>query len=308
MTPPAPGGRLRVPPPLCPPRSLLNDPSASRWIVSADGRRRVRIAPRRDERPSDYAPHEQRRCPFCSGSEADTPPELDRIEGPDGWLARAVPNRYPAFESPDGEHEVIIESPRHACRFVDLSPDEATAAVQIWARRIAHWRADARYAYQLVFKNEGPAAGASLEHTHSQVVALPEAVSTPLPVASNGLVFDRGAHFLAEAASAPRFACESLVRPTDTTHDFVGLADDPLQAAELARRIVRTLNAVRSASGVAAYNLTVNAPADGSAWWIEITPRSAVTAGFELATGMWINATPPEVAAERIAEAASQLP
>ncbi|MEO1497624.1 MAG: DUF4931 domain-containing protein [Planctomycetota bacterium] len=287
----------------------MNDPSASRWLATDDGLRRVRVAPRRNERPSDYEAPRDARCPFCLGAEADTPPELDRIgagqgehDGDGGWLARVVPNRYPAFEAPDGEHEVIVESPRHTERFTDLTPAEATAAVRMWARRLAHWRDTPRYGYQLVFKNEGPAAGASLAHTHTQVVALPDRPTTPQPTLPAGeLVVLESVGFVVGAATAPRFAYETTVYAADATHDFASLADDTTAASDLATLLRATITAVRSASGVDAYNLMVHLTPDGdSAWRIDIAPRSAVAAGFELATGLWINTTPPETAAERV--------
>lgn len=261
----------------------------------------MRIAPGRDKRPSDFAEHDERRCPFCAGSEADTPPELDRLAGGEsGWLTRVVPNRYPAFEGADGQHEVIIESPRHVTRFVDLTNEEAASAVQMWARRIAKWRAESGYDYQLVFKNEGVGAGASLEHVHSQVVTLPKAPSLGDAPIRGDLIVHQANGWRIAASSVPRFAFESVICPEDSTHDFASLANDAEVAGRLAAVIAQTLVALRSVTDVAAYNLMVNTPGEGMPWWIDITPRSAVTAGFELATRMWINAFSPEAAAERL--------
>ena len=151
------------------------------------------LPPGRSERPSDLQTdgsatfHDTlKRCPFCRGNEADTPTELDRLPTGDEknsptWQVRVVPNRYPAFELPDGAHEVIIESPEHTTRFTDLDPQQSSLVLQMWARRIAYWRNESSKEYLLLFKNEGLAAGASLEHIHSQFTAmdfLPEDLQT----------------------------------------------------------------------------------------------------------------------------------
>lgn len=266
-----------------------NDPSTGR---------RVRIAPARAARPSDFGRTAPRRaCPFCAGSEDETPPESDRIAGADGgWLCRVVPNRYPAFDDADGRQEVIIESPRHTTRFTDLTADEATAAVTMWARRVRHWRAAEGFGEAWLFKNEGPLAGASLEHTHSQIVALPKrAAAEPRPAARPAETILRDDALVAACPAAPRFAYESWIHAASPSDRFDELATDAARAAAVAALLQRLLAATARASGVEAYNLMLID--DGTAWRLELTPRSAVLAGFELATGWWINAVPPERAA-----------
>ncbi|TWT46433.1 galactose-1-phosphate uridylyltransferase [Botrimarina hoheduenensis] len=294
-------------------RCFLTDPTISHWVESQATGRRVRIAPRRDARPSDFSPHAERRCPFCCGAEGDTPPEIERIaDDKGGWLGRVVPNRYAAFEAPDGAQEVVIESPRHTKRFVDLAPNEAAAAVSLWARRLTYWRAQSSTGYELVFKNEGAAAGASLEHTHSQVVALPATPPGYSPAGSTKLARDaqeeESLRILAEngleafAAPTPRFAYETSVVAEEARQDFSHYVQSET-ASHLAELLRQVLLGIRTASGFDAFNLMIDAPRGGLPWRIDITPRHAVMAGFELATGMWINATPPEFAAKRLREA-----
>jgi UDPglucose--hexose-1-phosphate uridylyltransferase len=140
-------------------------------------------------------------CPFCAGNESKTPPAVYERLGADGrWQVRVVPNMYPAMipeavatggspvsriagEPPAstlsatparGAHEVIVESARHVDRGAALSTHEMHQVLDAYAHRLRYWRDDGRFSYGLVFKNQGPRAGASIAHLHSQFIALPE--------------------------------------------------------------------------------------------------------------------------------------
>ena len=161
--------------------------------------------------PAASKPDAAETCPFCEGREDRTPPEVwaDRPGGgePDtpGWVARSVPNLYPVFggevqeptagesalaDSVDplgasrrgaepsqfasrpalGAHEVIVSAPEHATALASLPDERLATAISAWRERMrAH--ADAAYVHLIV--NEGPAAGASLEHSHAQLYAMP---------------------------------------------------------------------------------------------------------------------------------------
>ncbi|MGL4513123.1 MAG: galactose-1-phosphate uridylyltransferase [Lacipirellulaceae bacterium] len=293
----------------------------SEWRDEPLTGRRVRVARARAERPSDLLDGgvpPARACPFCAGAEGMTPPELSRLpDDAGGWRVRVVPNRYPALDGPDGSQEVIVEAPRHALRFADLSPDEATAAVATWAQRIAHHRDSGESAYTVVFKNEGAAAGASLGHVHTQLVTLRDpprgpALAVPLGPGAirDPLVFESHAAapgLVAMSSPAPRFAYECWVAPRDPRADFAALADAPDEAAGVARLLRRVIVAATGAAGAAGFNLVVHTPGRDdprSGWLIEVTPRVAQVAGFELATGLWINVVSPEAARDRLAEMA----
>lgn len=275
--------------------------------------RSVCFAPRRDERPNDFAGGPARGCPFCAGAESQTPAEVDRLaDGSRGWLARVVPNLYPIVEGDDGVHEVVIESPRHVKRFVDLTNEEASAAIQIVGRRLAELRGAGGHGYRLWFKNEGRLAGASLEHAHSQLVALPEAPPQVAAMARR-LAEDHGwppaTRIVAEggwellAPHAPRVAHETWIAPAEEGVPLSDLAD-PVVATGLSRVLRRALAAI----SCEAFNLVLQAPPAGvpeplaDRWWIEIVPRDASVAGFELATGAWINPVSAEAARRRFVE------
>jgi len=134
-------------------------------------------------------------CAFCSGNERTTPPEIlaFRADGSKpntpGWSLRVVQNKFPAlnvegnldrkgegiFDKMNGvgAHEVIIESPEHNLTLSTMPIKSVEDTLWAFHQRIKDLKNDKRIKYVLVFKNEGDAAGASLEHTHSQLIALP---------------------------------------------------------------------------------------------------------------------------------------
>lgn len=283
----------------------------------------VRIAPARAERPNDFADETTtRRCPFCTGSEADTPREVERIDDPEAmWLARVVPNRYPAVDGRDGAQEVVVESPRHVRRLLDLTEAELEAVVVCWARRLVHWRDHGAFDYTLVFKNEGLAAGASLQHAHSQIIALPSAPAQPAAMweairrgesVQGGSVVAQTKKWEVVSPPAPRFGYECWWRPIGDAMSLLEVARGE-GASELARQLRRIVVAVTTLSRCDAYNLIVQTPPAslarevGDRWWIEVVPRSSGIAGLELATGLWMNPVAPEEAAQRLAEKLTEL-
>jgi UDPglucose--hexose-1-phosphate uridylyltransferase len=170
---------------------LRKDLVTERWVI---------ISTSRGKRPSDFPPDikenkGKENCPFCPGNEASTPPEIYALRpggGPKdgrGWEIRVVPNKYPALGidfpltkkgvglydqmSGFGAHEVIIESPDHEKTIEDLSVEEIRDVITVCQDRILDLHKDVRFRYVLLFKNEGPQAGASLSHPHSQLIATP---------------------------------------------------------------------------------------------------------------------------------------
>ena len=169
---------------------LRKDPVIDRWVI---------ISTERGKRPQDF-PQPPKRidprvCPFCPGNEAATPPEVSALRSPDslpnqpGWEVRAISNKYPAlriegelnrvgvgiFDKMNGigAHEVIIETPNHHEGLGDLSVRRVADVLLVCQGRMIDLERDPRFRYLMLFKNQGEAAGASLEHSHSQLIATP---------------------------------------------------------------------------------------------------------------------------------------
>jgi len=298
------------------------------------------------------------RCPFCEGREDRTPPEVwaARPDGGDsdtpGWTARSVPNLYPVLgassevapadesglasasdplrasarhRAPDlfahrpaaGVHEVIVNAPEHATSLTDLDDQHFAGAVAAWRERMrAH--PDAAYLHLIV--NEGPDAGASLEHTHAQLYALP---FVPAAVARERERFGAyheqtmGGDLLSDIAGEEVRRRERLVAIDDEALLVCPWASrSPFELRVIPRRsapsfetedatgtaMIRTaLDALAKLFGAAPQlNLWIRTAPRGSpefGWHVDIVPRLTVRAGFEMGTGVDINVYPPERAA-----------
>lgn len=286
----------------------------------------ILISPGRAARPYDFrsTPEERlARCPFCPGHEGQTPPEAFAVReggGADspGWRLRVTPNLYPAVpREPTGGgafgiHEVIIETPRHAARLGDLSQGELFLVLSAWRGRFLEARRDERLRYGLVFKNQGPNAGASLEHPHSQFIALPfvpERVQAQLRALEGGgyraqvqRELESLDHLVATsrrlAAISPRasrFSYELQLLPKTSEPRFEDCDDGLLEeAVGLLGRLLAALDRMLDRPD---YHLLVHtAPfaADRYWWRVELFPRLNRVAGFEWATGVFLNQVAPK--------------
>jgi UDPglucose--hexose-1-phosphate uridylyltransferase len=322
---------------------LRKDPIVGRWVI---------IAKNRAKRPHELvdgvpAWPSSAFCPFCEGQEKHTPGEIVAYRQPGthrdrpGWRVRVVPNKFPALEIEGdlnkrgqglydmmrgvGAHEVIIESPRHLRSTTDLANDCLRDVFWIYRERLLDLKKDKRLVYGMLFKNVGAAAGASLEHTHSQLIVTP---IVPISVTEEidgshefyryrgrcvfcdmieqelsfekRIVFD-SPEFVAFCPFAARFPFETWIMPTGHASHYETLSRP--SADELARVVKRVLQKIEAALDRPAYNYIVHtAPFDTPAlehyhWHIEIIPRVTKTAGFEWGTGFYINPVPPEDAA-----------
>lgn len=324
---------------------LRKDPIVGRWVI---------ISTERGRRPTDFASEPVRPvgddCVFCEGNEDKTPPEIlarRRSGGAAngrGWSYRVVPNKYPALRvegdlEPAGEglydrmngvgaHEVVIETPDHAASLATLSPAAVADVLLAFRERVLDLKKDPRFEYILVFKNHGEAAGASLEHPHSQLIATP---IIPIMVAEElggaaqyyrmkercvwcdivrqerrdgrRQVLEANG-FLALMPFAPRFPFETWILPTRHLAAYEESGADELRGlAEILGEFLRRLNGLLHDPP---FNFMLHtAPLrDGQVesfhWHLEIMPKLTKVAGFEWGSGFFINPVPPEDAAEAL--------
>jgi UDPglucose--hexose-1-phosphate uridylyltransferase len=229
-----------------------------------------------------------------------------------------------------GAHEVVIECPHHEPSVAALPADQVRDLFAVYRDRLAALRADPRLAYVQVFKNHGVGAGASVEHAHSQILGLPQVPRLVQDELDGAAAYHRahgrcifcdllerelaagervvlaGEHCVAVAAFAGRFPYETWVLPRRHAAHY-----DRLTTAELTdvsaviRAVLRRLGAVVPD---ASYNYVLHtAPAAAGEvphyhWHWEVLPRLTGIAGYELASGYFLNPVPPEVAATRLRE------
>jgi UDPglucose--hexose-1-phosphate uridylyltransferase len=224
-----------------------------------------------------------------------------------------------------GVHEVIVETPDHGARMGSLSVAAVADILRAYQDRLLALRQDPRLEYGMVFKNHGAAAGASLEHPHSQLIALPivpEMVQEELAGATRyhrmkkrcawcdvvrqerrdgvRLVLDADG-FLALSPFAPRVPFETWVLPGTHQAAFEDIGSEEVEGlAGLLRELMARLERLL---GDPPYNWILHtAPFRAGAgglfhWHFELMPRLTPVAGFEWGTGLFINPTPPEEAA-----------
>jgi len=326
---------------------LRKDPIIRRWVI---------IARERAKRPSDFkhkaVEADDAFCPFCEGNEDKTPPEIlaYRKAGtePDkpGWRVRVIPNKFPALRIEGaldkrgvgmydqmngiGAHEVFVETPRHHRSSSALEPKELEEVVWAYRDRMVDLKKDRRLNYGLIFKNVGREAGASLTHTHSQLIAtpfVPIRISEEIrgsedyysyrgrcifcdmvreEIAFKERVVVETAEFVSFGPFAARFPFETWIVPKQHLSHF---ENSPKKVIEdLALALKETISRLEIALEQAPYNYVIHSsPFDRDFlheyhWHIEIIPRLTKMAGFEWGTGCYINPVAPEDASKYLRE------
>ncbi|MCP4254924.1 MAG: galactose-1-phosphate uridylyltransferase, partial [Candidatus Scalindua sp.] len=282
------------------------------------------------------------------GNEDKTPPEIlayrdnGAMPNTSGWRVRVVPNKFPALQAEGehfkceegiydmmngiGAHEVIIESPRHIQSLTSLDNGNVEEVLLCYRDRLVDLKRDKRFVYGLLFKNVGFSAGASLEHTHSQLIVTP---IVP-PLVANEIVNAKAFYenrerclfcnmiqqemetdmrvvistdnFIAFAPYASRFPFETWILPKKHESNFENLQE--FEAEELAHVLKGVLSKLETTLDFPPYNYIIHSAPFNVAgseyfhWHIEIIPRLTNIAGFEWGTGFYINPTPPEQSAE----------
>jgi UDPglucose--hexose-1-phosphate uridylyltransferase len=273
----------------------------------------VIVAPERAARPNspfDDAPPE--RCPFCPGHEADTPPELERVAGDDGaWRIRVVPNRYPAVTvnsaGAPGTHELIVDTPTHESTPYEFDDDQVELLLRLYQRRLGAALENGSIEYAVAFKNSGPAAGETLSHPHSQLIALASAPRSDdrceiCHELRDPAIVDREGSMLAVAPRGARLPYELFVTAREHGSSF----SREERPDELARLVRRVLGRIRQRFNAPSFNWYVEEFAADRHYALVIIPRLTNVAGFELASGMWINVVEPERVVRELGSVRSQ--
>jgi UDPglucose--hexose-1-phosphate uridylyltransferase len=326
---------------------LRKDPIIGRWVI---------ISTERGKRPVEYdnpAPSAVKgSCPFCYGNEHLTTPEIMAVRqdgsapNASGWQLRVIPNKFPALRVEGeleksgeglydkmtgiGAHEIFIETPDHGLTLSDLDLARIQDVIGAYVSRMQDLKRDIRLKYLMIFKNHGYRAGASLEHSHSQLIAtpiVPKTINEELAGTREyyeykercvfcdivkheaedrrRLVLDNE-RFISIVPFAARFPFECWILPRKHQSNFEDLNQDDVP--QLALVLKETLLRIKASVRNPPYNLVIHtAPCQTAGlehfhWHIEIMPRLTRVAGFERGTGFYINPTPPEECAKFLRE------
>ncbi len=316
------------------------------------------ISTDRRKRPSDFRLERAEvvrddYCPFCAGREELTPPEVfayrpnGAAANAPGWDLRVVPNKFPALQVEGGldregegmfdrmngigAHEVVIETPDHHKTLATMTETEIGRVLSAFRERVRDLKQDRRFRYIVLFKNHGGPAGATLEHPHSQLIALPivpdfvreeidgarrhfsdkeRCVFCDLlrqELAARRRIILEETEMVALAPYAARFPFETWIMPRRHECRFEDAA--PHEYDSLARLLKALLGRVNRALESPPYNLIIHTSpfseetTDVYHWHVELMPRLTNVAGFEWGTGFYINPTSPEEAAKVLREA-----
>ena len=329
---------------------LRRDPIVGRWVI---------ISTERAGRPRDFIEDAHARqpttdiCPFCPGQEHLTPhevlayrPQQGQANSP-GWTVRVVPNKFPALQVEGdmgreglglydrmngiGAHEVIIETPDHKSALADLPPKHIEDILWSYRDRMVDLKRDIRLRFILVFKNHGAAAGATLEHTHSQLIALPvipTSVATEIEgcrshfqqkerciycdivrqeLTDRSRIVADNPEFIVITPFAARFPFEMWILPK--RHAAYFEESQKTQFELLARILSESLRRMDRVLSKPAYNFILHTSplhektGDFYHWHIELIPKLTQVAGFEWGTGFYINPVTPEEAAASLRDA-----
>jgi UDPglucose--hexose-1-phosphate uridylyltransferase len=331
---------------------LRKDPIVGRWVIIAENRAR---------RPIDFENRPMLEpgalCPFCEGHEDKTPDEIIAYRNPQaaanrpGWRIRVVPNKFPALQIEGdlekrgegiydmmegiGAHEVIIETPEHVTSTSDLSAKSMQEVFWAYRDRLVDLKKDKRLVYGMLFKNAGLAAGASLEHSHSQLIVTPvvpisvwEEMTGSLEffnyrgrcvycdmiqqelAAERRIVLDSPL-FVAFCPYASRFPFETWILPKVHSSHYENIQKNGIE--DLSRALREVVARIETALDRPAYNYIIHtSPFDSTElphyhWHVELMPRLTKTAGFEWGSGFYINPVPPEDAAAFLREVVAPL-
>ena len=329
---------------------LRRDPIVGRWVI---------ISTERSGRPHEFPrlqaarPISSALCPFCPGQERLTPKEIMAYRSQPAepntpnWTIRVVPNKFPALQVEGelgreglglydrmngiGAHEVIIETIGHQDSLADMPAKKIEDVLWAYRDRMLDLRKDRRFRYILIFKNHGAAAGATLEHSHSQLIALPiipaivtaelEGCRQHYEQKERCIYCDMLRQDLSEGdrivAENPEFAC---VTPFASRFPFemwilpkrhAGYFEESQkqQFEFLAPILSESLRRMDKVLARPAYNFVLHSSPlhektnDFYHWHLEIIPKLVQVAGFEWGTGFYINPVSPEESAKFLREA-----
>lgn len=304
---------------------------------------------KRENRPNDLWSKEifilkennniyEKYCPFCKGNECETPSE--RIDFPkENWEVSIIRNKYPIVFSEDdikklgeysyitsGIHDVIIESDIHSKTYFNMTKDEFSFLYSKIHQRYIELLADDEISFVTFFKNYQTMAGASLYHSHSQMMSMnasPDSITNEIlgckkyheekdtcpycddikmQIKKRDRLIYENEHFISIMPFAAGYKYETYILPKKHSNNF----EDENNIKSLADAIYSTFRRMYNAIGNFPYNFYLHSSPKNNKlkkyyhYHFELIPRLSGGAGFELCTGIRVNSLLPEKAAEII--------
>ena len=337
---------------------LRQDATTKEWVILAPERgKRPQERPKKKSTSIDSLPSWDSTCPFCPGNESETPEAVFQIppsDEPTGWEVRVVPNRFAAL-TPEGDttrieegpffrkmggfgiHEVIIESPSHNTPMSLMPYEHVEKVLETYQQRYNALKTDRQIKHINIFKNCGWAAGTSLIHPHSQLVATPimapyyhrkfdvaheyyadmgrclycDLISWDLEKGDRRIIAQTD-NFIVIHPYASHVPYETWILPKMHCASF-GLFPEA-HITDLATLLRDTLYCLYQGLDNPAYNLVIDSTTTYDEddpyyhWHIRIIPRLSTIAGFEMGSGIYISTALPEETADFMKATARSCP
>jgi len=280
--------------------NYIHDVSKTHWMVSN---------PARTTRTGmDGKPF---RCPFCSGNEEDTPPEVYRVgEGEvnkSGWQVRVFANLFPITEI----HEVVAHSPDHEKNIEDFSLSQVENIIKTYINRFNTLSEKGKV---FIFHNYALISGASLVHPHSQITVVPNEIPTvTLPVQPIVNIVEQIDEFTSYCPEYSEWAYETWItqitnNKSQITNElqisnFKDLNENQIKnLAKILQSTILKLKKIHANNSHYSkkpfgYNYYIQPYGE---WYLRIIPRFMERAGFELSTGIMVNSVEAKKASEEL--------
>lgn len=249
------------------------------------------------------------RCPFCTGNEADTPPEVYRVGDGEankpGWQIRVFANLFPITEV----HEVVVHSPDHEKNIEDFSSDQVEEIIKTYVKRYNFLKEKGKV---FIFHNYALISGASLVHPHSQITVVPNEIpSHTLPVQPVVNEIEQIGEFVSYCPEYSEWSYEIWItlntkseirNPKQIQHlKLENLNEEQLKdLAKILQSTIKKLKKIHDNNSHYSkkpfgynYYISPNNP-----WYLRIIPRFMERAGFELSTGIMVNSVEAKRASE----------
>lgn len=316
---------------------LRQDILTGEWVIFATNRKK---------RPYHFIKKsigkiDKKNCQFCPGHEDMTPASIYEKEKNGKWTIRVFPNMFPAVsengDKADGEgfyhacdgtgcHELVVDTPVHEDSIYDFSVDYLIEVLKTLKERLDLMKRRDDIEYVQIFKNCGPDAGASISHSHWQIMGIPIVPENQMATYITGRTYyeknnrcifcDMIEHelkqkirvvmenknIIAFVPFASKMSYEVWIAPKKHLSSFSDFDEEIMK--DFAEVFTVILNKVKDIFYDICYNISFqDMPAHAKDkehchWYARVLPRLGNPAGFEFATGSYVNPILPERAAE----------
>ena len=312
------------------------------WVVIASERAKRPYDFKKAQKEAIPVPDHRKDCPFCTGNEGDLSDETFRIGDKNSWRVRSIYNKFPSFSPKEklirnndgiyhsisgyGVAEVIIENPKHNLCIAIMSDGEVEDIIKTYKSRYLALQNQKGIEAVIIFRNHGPAAGTSLEHPHSQLIATPIVPPQIRNRVESAISFfdTTGSCIFCDTLEQELAAKKRIVSENESFVSFVPYAGaapfvtwifpkrhmssfgdiNEAEIKSLARILRSTLAKLYFGLNNPDFNYTIRSIPikednnDYFHWYLTIIPRISQPAGFELGSGIFINTALPEESAE----------